>query len=284
MANKQTETVVGLVVVLAILIFAFGMMWLSQSKIGKASYDLKVVFEEGGGLRVGDPVTIAGIQKGKIKKIKLVEDKVLAILEIDADVKLKEDARVMILDLNMMGDKRVAVSLGQSEKPLNLNEPVKGTFLPGFSESLVKIGSLTEEANETVKLLRKNLVNEEITTEIKEGLKDLRTFTKELQEITKRNKKDLEIIVSNFKETSITLNKMVGPNRKNIESAIEHLSSVSARLDSITAQIQKGEGTVGQLMKDKELYEEIKKTTKDIDELVKDIKTNPKKYINVGIF
>jgi len=55
-------------------------------------------------------------------------------------------------------------------------------------------------------------------------------------------------------------------------------------LDSISQKINTGQGTAGKLVNDKELYEDIKKTNKELQALIADIKANPKKYLTVKVF
>jgi phospholipid/cholesterol/gamma-HCH transport system substrate-binding protein len=85
-------------------------------------------------------------------------------------------------------------------------------------------------------------------------------------------------------ETVKDLNQLVSPNRGKLDSTVRHLARASANLDSISDKINSGQGTAGQLVNDKELYQELKKTNRQLQDLIADIKTNPRKYLTVEIF
>jgi phospholipid/cholesterol/gamma-HCH transport system substrate-binding protein len=62
------------------------------------------------------------------------------------------------------------------------------------------------------------------------------------------------------------------------------LSSLSTSLKNLTQKIESGEGTFGKLVNDSTLYNDLRKTTQNVDELITDIKKNPKKYLKVSLF
>jgi phospholipid/cholesterol/gamma-HCH transport system substrate-binding protein len=64
----------------------------------------------------------------------------------------------------------------------------------------------------------------------------------------------------------------------------DRLNRAAERVDSLTAKLESGEGAAGALLKDEELYTEMKALVADMRALVADIKKNPKKYFNVSIF
>ena len=279
MSKRRNETIVGMVVLSAIALLIIGLLWLNRVDIRRQSYLVSVAFEDAGGLRGGDPVTVSGFDKGKVKSIALNPAKpgVIAVLMVDHDVALKKDARFWLSDASLMGDKRIAVYPGSSSQPFDPSQTVDGDRSPGLMETMVKMGYLGEEAAKVVTEMRKNLATPDNYKNVSLALKNLNTATAQLAAMASENRAAL-------KETVRDVNQLVSPNKDKLDSTIQHLAKASANLDSIAGKINSGQGTAGQLVNNKELYEQLSKTNKDLQALIADIKANPKKYLTVEIF
>ena len=279
MSKRRNETIVGMVVLSAIALLIIGLLWLNRVDIGRQSYLVSVAFEDAGGLRGGDPVTVSGFDKGKVKSIALNPAKpgVIAVLMVDHDVALKKDARFWLSDASLMGDKRIAVYPGSSSQPFDPSQTVDGDRSPGLMETMVKMGYLGEEAAKVVTEMRKNLATPDNYKNVSLALKNLNTATAQLAAMASENRAAL-------KETVRDVNQLVSPNKDKLDSTIQHLAKASANLDSIAGKINSGQGTAGQLVNNKQLYEQLSKTNKDLQALIADIKANPKKYLTVEIF
>jgi phospholipid/cholesterol/gamma-HCH transport system substrate-binding protein len=279
MSNRRNEIIVGIVVLAAIALLIAGLLWFNRIEVGKKSYNILVSFEDAGGLRQGDPVTVSGIDKGKVKKLEINKQKpgIIATLMLDNDVALRKDAQFWLLDASLMGDKRISVFTGNSSEPFDNSKVVDGFRSPGLMETVVKLGYLGEEASKVVAEMRKNLATPENYRNVSLALKNLNSATAQLAAMASENR-------SALKETVKDVHQLVSPNKDKLDSAIKHLSSASANMDSIAYKINSGQGTAGQLVNNKELYEELKKTNKQLQDLIADIKANPKKYLTVEIF
>jgi phospholipid/cholesterol/gamma-HCH transport system substrate-binding protein len=148
MAERGSDVKVGAVVVIAILIAGFGVSWLSGARFKANHYELKALFNDIGGLREGDPVTALGIQKGKVQSIRLVGNKIEITMLIEKDVHLKKDAQVLIVDVGVMGDKRMYLVPGQSPEPLPLDQPIQGTLSVGITETVARFGLVAVRAGD----------------------------------------------------------------------------------------------------------------------------------------
>ena len=71
---------------------------------------------------------------------------------------------------------------------------------------------------------------------------------------------------------------------KQLNQTVAKLSEVSNKLNQVVSGIQNGEGSLGKLTKDEELYKNLNETSANLNSHVKDIKENPKRYINVSVF
>jgi phospholipid/cholesterol/gamma-HCH transport system substrate-binding protein len=279
MSKRRNEFIVGVVVLAAIALLIVGLLWLNRVDIGRKSFQVTVSFEDAGGLRSGDPVTVSGFDKGKVKSISLNPGKpgIVALLLIDYDVVLKKDAQFWLSDASLMGDKRVAVYPGSSSQLFDAIQTVEGRRSPGLMETMVRVGYLAEETSQLVGKMKNDMVTPENIKNISSALKNLNEASHQLNLAASQNRAAIT-------ETVTDANRLISGNKDKIDGAIMHLAGAGAQLDSIASKINSGQGTAGQLVNNKELYEDLKKTNKQLQDLITDIKANPKKYLTVKVF
>ena len=279
MRKRRNETIVGLVVLSAIALLIVGLLWLNRVEVGRKSYLVRVAFDDAAGLRQGDPITVSGFDKGKVKSIALnpARPGVIAELMVDQDVDLRQDAQFWLVDASLMGDKQIAIYPGQAGQPLDISATIEGQRSPGLMEAVSRMGRLAEEASQMVGRLKNNLATPDNIRNLSSALKNLDQASQQLSLMATQNRAAIT-------ETVKDINRLVSPNQGKLDSTIQHLAQASVKLDSIAAKINSGQGTAGQLVNNKELYEQLNKTNKDLQALIADIRANPKKYLTVEIF
>lgn len=279
MSNRRNEIIVGVVVLSAIALLIAALLWFNRIDVGRNNYLVKIAFEDAGGMRNGDPVTVSGFSKGKVKDIVLNKAKpgIIATLMLDSDVELKKDAQFWLTDASLMGDKQIAIYPGTSDQPYDISLTHDGFRNPGLMETMVKMGYLANEAAQLIGKMKNDLATPENIKNVSSTLKNLNQASQQLSLMASQNRQALT-------QTVQDVNKLISPNKAKLDSTIQSLSRASANLDSISYKINSGQGTAGQLVNNKELYEDLKKTNKQLQDLIADIKANPKKYLTVEIF
>ena len=142
MARGVRQALVGIFVIVGIVVFIVLYTWLSGRISLSNTYDVHVYFEDVEGLKVGDPVLVYGIQKGKVKSMAIDGDKVLTILAMDRDIVLPEDTRITVRAISYIGaDKYVKVTPGKSDKVPDVHYGARGGLeldvLAGKLDSLI---------------------------------------------------------------------------------------------------------------------------------------------------
>ena len=92
------------------------------------------------------------------------------------------------------------------------------------------------------------------------------------------NNQAISNIISRFDNISSDIEK------QNIGSTLAKVKTSLESINSMLNKIEKGEGNIGMLLSDEGLYRNITSAAKDLDELILDLKKNPKKYIHVSVF
>ena len=289
---------VGLVVVVAVAILVVGIIWIKGIKFNQTKYRYSVIFPEVGTLKVGDPVSVSGVDKGKVKKIQLYQGDVLVTLDLSTDVVLKKDANFTVKNIGLMGERFVAVQTGYSDTLLDLSQPIRGNYDSGVSEVMGRMGEMIDQLGRLVANLEGVLGTKWSRESMTQIIKNLKEISHDMNALLNRNKGKFDQTMDNLSHSSAELKKIIDENKEKLQTTVDNFGEASVKLDNVvtvldtisislkklTSKIESGEGTLGQLVNDTTLYEQIKKTAQHVDDLILDIKKNPKKYLKVTVF
>lgn len=266
MVKREKAIKVGIFITLVLVFFIVGQLWLLRFNVGKGGYYLNIFYDDVSGLKTDDPVRVYGIKKGKVISMKMQEDGVLVKVWIENSVVLKEDARAAIQDVAMIsGTKTIVVNPGTSDKLLDTSKTLQGAANKGLST--VEIGGITEQIESLMATLSGTMSGSEGTFEkLGSTLKELELFLKENRE---------------------ELNKAIANGSKNLEKAqvlIDNVDSSIRELDLTLKQINSKKGTMGKLIYDEKLYDNVTSAAASLDSLLVDFRKNPGKYFKISVF
>ena len=298
MTSKTVQLRVGLVVALAIAILVVGLIWIKGIRFGQTKYTYSVIFPDVGTLKVGDPASVSGVDKGKVKRIELYEGDVLVTLALESDVVLKKDAKFTVKNIGLMGERFVAVQTGYSDTLLDLSRPIRGHYDTGVPEVMGRMGEMIDQLSRLVANLEGALGTKWSRESLIQTIKNLLAISEDMNAILDRNREKFNQTIDNLSSSSAELKRFVDDNKGKLQGAVDNfgeaslklanivtaLDTVSISLKKLTSKIEGGEGTLGQLISDTTLYEQLKETTQHVDDLILDIRKNPKKYLKVTVF
>ncbi len=106
--------------------------------------------------------------------------------------------------------------------------------------------------------------------------------SKSLNSLVEDNKEQLKSVLSNVDEMTLNLSKVADSlANANLGNTIKELQTTINNFNSILANIEEGNGSIGKLFKDEGLYNNLKGATKEMEELLRDIKLHPKRYFRI---
>jgi ABC-type transporter Mla subunit MlaD len=298
MASRGLEWKVGLVVLAATVLFVAGVIYLGQMEIGRPGPRVRVAFPEVGGLNVGDPVMVSGLRRGAVAGVELGAEGVLVTLKLHHDVVLRADAAVSVENMGIMGEKFVAVVPGKSSDSLDTSRLLHGGYSPGITEAMAELGVVLDHIGSIVERVEAILQEQEIVEPLQETVRLLRDVSAELQGMLAENRSDLRSSVQSFRSLSENLDALVRENREGVDSVVAHASAASSQadrtmerldrtiqsLEQIVQRVEHGQGTLGQLSQDDKLYKELLEATRNLNDLLRDIRKNPKRYLKIEVF
>ena len=232
MYNTSTEIKVGFFVILALALFVWmavrlgGFGWTQTS-----TYHLSTVFPTAGGLKQGVSVEVAGIQVGSVVSIELFGNKeALVRMSIREDVKLPLSSEAHIRVSGILGDKFIELVPGD-----DTSDHLRGGD---------------------------RITTAKIATDISDVMQQLGDIATDIKTITGpmaqgNTGAEIRDMVSNFKSMSLRLDNLVSSNESGLTQAIAGLQASMSNLQEITAKINAGEGTLGQLVNDDYTADEI---------------------------
>jgi phospholipid/cholesterol/gamma-HCH transport system substrate-binding protein len=297
MAVKNIEFRVGLFILVGAAMVVVSLYWLEGMRLEQNTRTLQVRFNDVGTLAVGDKVTVSGVHKGKVDDLELASDGVLVSLRIEREIALKKDAEVVIKNQGVMGERFVAISPGSDTAHLDTSEPVEGKYDAGLPEVMGLLGEMTVELRQLVASLNTTVGSEGSLNRIGTILENLEDVSTTMAGYLSRNEVKLDSAAQHFFEASRELNSLVSRSTPHIDSSLRRvdrttvaIEALANRLDtvSVTARafaraLEENDGSLQLLVEDRRLYDDLRRAADNIDDLVNDIRANPRKYINLTI-
>jgi phospholipid/cholesterol/gamma-HCH transport system substrate-binding protein len=281
MFSLSSEAKVGLFVLVGLIILGYMSIQVGKQSFGlKKGYTLEVVFDNAAGLDRDASVQIAGVEVGRVELIRLRDGKALVLLRIAPNVKLEKDAIASIKTHGILGDKYVEIYPGtHGGDYLAAGEQISRTEKQADIDKLLhQLGMIADDVRGVTSSLNRVLAGqagEEAITSILTNAKD---FTRNLNHVIVSNEAALRAAVENTRQLTGNLNRVVTQNDEKVGQVMDTLKSASlemektfAALTEITGSINRGEGTLGQLVKDKGAAEKLNQTLASLQEVTQKI-------------
>ena len=295
--SRRSAIQVGIMGLLALVLLLGGVVWVKEYRVGERKTTYTARFQEVGNLAVGDPVSVRGVRKGAVTDVELEDRSVRVEFEMDRDVTLHPDAVLRVANIGFLGEKFLALDPGVAPGKYDPRKPLPGRFQSGVPEVISGAGDLLVEATElssrlnvmldaidpsTVERTSKNMekASRSLSTALGDNREDLRTAILDF----KAAAKDFRTIASTNKEQVTTSLQNFDQASRKLSGLADQLSTTANSLQRVLARVESKEGSLGRAIADSSLYIEMHETLHNTNELVKDIRKNPKRYFKVGIF
>lgn len=296
--SRRTEIEVGITVLVAVGILLWGVTWLKEFQIQRSVRVWQVLFPQTGGLSGSDEVQVNGLKKGSVRAVHLTGDGVVVELALASEITLTRDSRVTIRNIGLMGEKVIAVDLRSTGGAWTEKDTIPGYYDKGIPEvmgdvalTISAVTELTARLSEMVGVADKN-------GDLTATMKNVRATSEELRVTVTESHKSLRGTLADFSDAARTTKALTTDRQAQLGKAIGDFSSAAARLDqlsgrldslsvalhSVTAKVDRGDGTLGRLVNDRKLYTDLATTVDSLRALIIDVKKNPKRYFKVSVF
>ncbi len=281
----------------------FSYNYLKGINLFEKTRTFKVVYSKVDGLAASNPVTLNGYTIGKVQKINFNPNntkELIVDIMIENDVKFSKSSKAELYETGLIGGKAIAIIPDyENTKIANSGDYLVGTVKPGLTDLvnqiMPQIQLQLEEVMQKAKVVLSNintLFDEETKQSLKSSIDQFSSLTNSLSEtseninaLIKDNSSSFTSTIENLNETSLKMNDIsTSITEANLNSILKNLDSTVSNLNNITNKMTRGEGTMGKLIYDPKLFENLDNATKNLEVLIEDIKANPKRYVHFSIF
>lgn len=299
--NSALYFSVGLVVLLAVVILVFGMFFLNEKDPRETFNTFYLRFTQVSTLVLDDPVKVNGVKMGKVEDISLAGHRVVVRIRLRTDVKIPKDSEIRVQNIGIMGERQIGVILGDAESYFAPGDTIGGQFDAGIAEALGLAGEVCDSTKVLLESVKAALNGTIANPDFQERFRTLLTKAEKLEDrlmvmvntTDPQLKKSLDglnevmskvdALVDGVKPPMDNLfasaDKVIG----NADNLVAQLEGVTKHLDELIAKVQSKDNTVGILLSDKSLHDDLVKTVHSADSLFRVI-LHDGLDVNVDIF
>ncbi|WP_143307384.1 MlaD family protein [Chitinophaga vietnamensis] len=315
MLKLSNETKVGILTVLGITLLVLGFNLLKGKSLFSHNKTIYAVYKQVNGLQPSNAVQVNGLVVGNVTNLDVMEHnpgKILVTLTINKKIEIPRNS-VARISSDLLGTKTVQVDLGNASDYLKSGDTVYASVDGSMTDAL------KEQLTPLVKKLEGTLSNIDSVLLTVNNILDTTTKGNLRDAI-----RGLNHTMHNLSQTSASLNGMLDPNKGNIQATFNNLAAVTGNLknnnDKITgildnahkatgalangnidktlhelqetvtklnatmAKLNNNDGTVGLLMNDKKVYNNLQYSLGNLNKLLEDLRVNPKRYVHFSLF
>jgi phospholipid/cholesterol/gamma-HCH transport system substrate-binding protein len=304
--NKELK--IGLVAIITIGALFIGVNYLKGLNVLSSSSTYYAQYENIGGLQVGSSVLVNGYKVGTVSNIDLLienNQQLLVTISIEKEFAMPSNTICKIVNQDLMGTKGISLMLGDATDFLaagdTLNGGIEGTLQDEVNAQILPLKNKAEQligSMDSVMMIVTAVLNKDTRESLRNSLQSLdKTFLLMSETMIKVDSmvainddritkvvKNLESITSNLESSNGDI-KNILTNFSTLSDSLAKadVASVLKNISSITTKINSGEGSIGLLLKDDKIYDNFEKSTRELAELLEDIKRNPSRYVNFSI-
>jgi len=300
--KRGNEFKIGITVVTAVIIGFIGFRIMKDVPLLRQGNVIYTTYERVDGLSVGTPVTLRGIKIGSVQSLRLLpSDSVLVALNINmVDGGLPEGSVAFVRSIDLLGSKGIEIERGNGTASINHLEYIKGIYDKGLMGELATQGSkISQNVNTSTESL--SVVLEEMKLLIQDGgrenigqtLTNLNSTSTQVDELIRETNDDLKRSIESLRATLQNVEHITADEQGNIKNVLANLEAssgelerISINLNSITGdlsqimrKINEGEGTLGLMVNDPNLYRNLDSLTANMNVLLEQLNENPRHYL-----
>ncbi|WP_299051568.1 MlaD family protein [uncultured Polaribacter sp.] len=301
--SKELKT--GIVVLVIVVGFIWGFNFLKGQNLfdGNKRY-FQVEYSKIGDLTRASFVTINGLKVGKVEDIKFNTSQeqrghLIVRFSIDNDFEFSKNSIVRIYSPNPIASSNLAIIpsykgeiavsgdtlLGEMEESLFTSIGERLDPLQTKVESvIIKADTLFSGINKVLNEQAVENINGSISN-MAAIVRDLRLTVQNVNSLVADNQENLKITIAKTKEITTNLSSISDSlTTVNINNIVKKAENAVDNFNTLSKQITSTEGTIGKFINDKQVYDNLEAATKELEELLRDLKLHPKRYVHFSLF
>lgn len=299
--SREVKT--AILVISGIILFIYIYNFLKGDNLLTASRVYYAYYDNVEGLTPSTPVTINGLNVGKVQTITFDDDgsgRLLVKMMVENDFKFSENSTAELYEAGLIGGKAIAIVPANDGAPIAKDEAVlKSEIKAGLSELVNRRLTPLQEKIENTMVSSDSLltnVNTIFDADTKQNLQDAIAELKQtiivfkevgnnVNALVSQNDEKLGRTLDNFENVSSDLAQISDSlARADLAGTLKELQGAVDNFNQLLASVNNGEGSIGKLLNDDKLYSNLEGATLQLELLLQDIKLNPKRYVHFSVF
>jgi len=287
MQKLSPEAKVGLLVIVGSMVLLYMTFAVGKYQFGEnRGYLLQATFDSVAGLDAKSAVRLAGVKIGSVERVELEKSRAKVVMRIDPEVQIPRGTEAMIKTMGLLGERYVefvpqtstALQAGTAERSpyYQPDERVQATVSPSDVDKLInQLSSISDDIKHVTASLRQVFGTERGAHSMQDILGDLRQSMANIKDFSHTLRSDGGELVAKLDELITSLNGVVGENRDNLKVTMENVREASksaelalASIENTTKKIERGEGTLGKLINDDNIANNIDTAAKGLSDYV----------------
>lgn len=306
--SKEAKT--GLMVSIAALVLILGTYFLKGFNLFSSENTFYCYFDNAQNLIPSSTIQVKGMVVGTVKEVQLQgTERVKVVIGVKKDVPIPQGTTASIFSPDLMSGKALRLDLGTSKTLLKEGDSIPAKIELGLMDKVgTQIDPVLANANTIMHRLDsimagiQQVLNPELKANINSSVASLDKTMKNFAALSStlnaesahlagilrnantitatvaQNGKNIDGILTNLKNTTEKLNKA------DLDKTIHSLQSTLDQTQALLNKINKGEGSLGMLANDKQLYLNLSNSVQSMSNLMDDLKKHPSRYINIRVF
>lgn len=283
------EVKIGIVVIVALGMLYFGLNYLKGINIFQPTTYFYAQYERVDGIVPTTPVMINGYQVGHVSEIIFDYTKEAPItLQITVDNKLvvPKGTIAEVYDTGLMGDKAIQLRLGYSDQLMQpgdtLRTGIQNGLMAAVTDALVEpVKAMMPQLDSTLKAINQTVNSERIENiiaDLEASMANIKSMSATLKNNVPGTLAKVDTIATNFAAVSDEIAAVQW------DSTLNNIEALIANLEYVSNQFKSTDNSLGALLNDKDLYQNLDSTVQSANALLIDLKENPKRYVHFSVF
>lgn len=311
----SNETKVGALTAIAITLLILSFNFLKGKTLLKTGNYLYAKYTDTKGIKISNPVYVKGFQVGAVADIENADPNLESII---VSIKLTDTYNipansVAVINENPLGTPSIEIKLGDNKAFLQQGDTLQTAESKGILSGVMdKLGPVTKQLEKTIATLDTVLKNlntvfdpqtknnlQSVIANVNKTTESLVVSSASLQQMLNQQTGSIAQSMNNVNKFTMNLsenNERINQSINNVTKATENFSKADlvgsvdqlktaiGNLNALVAKINSDEGSLGKLINDKALYNNLNNTIRSANILVDDLRVHPKRYVNISVF
>lgn len=284
--SRRREAWIGATILLGAVLFVVLYSYIRDVRWWGGGVRVHAIVEDAGRVTPGVPVTLRGVDIGQVRDRRLRPDlRVSLTLELDRRAPVPADSRVELGAKSIFGEPAVTILPGTSPRRVASGDTLAAGVELSATELFEQLGGRATE-----------VLSPEFAADLRAGMADFREAATSLSELLGQAGPAVAAASSSLRRSAEGVERVAtGPDleaaaqslaltSEQLQMMASGLSGSARRLEAILAKVDGGEGSLGRLVNDPGLYEDLRSLAASYRDLANDIRENPKRYVRVSVF